>query len=92
MAHSRSAKKRVRQNERRRARNRAQRSAMRTQIKASDAKLESGDLESAAGIVKATLRKVDKTAAKGAIHPRTAARTKSRLQRRLNKSAASKKS
>ena len=64
---------------------------MRKQIKSSDAKLESGDLESAAPVVKATLRKVDKTAAKGAIHARTAARIKSRLQRKLNKAAAAKK-
>ena len=85
MPHSSSAKKRVRQNERRRLRNRSRRSAMKTSIKPFDAKLGSGDIDGASSALKDTLKKVDKTAAKGVIHKRTAARVKSRLQRRLNK-------
>ncbi len=58
---------------------------MRTNIKAVNAKLESGDVEAASDKLKETARRADKTAAKGVIHKRTAARIKSRLQRKLNK-------
>lgn len=65
---------------------------MRTVVKALDAKLGSGDVEAAAVDLKATLRRVDKVAAKGAIKVGTAARIKSRLQRKVNKAGAGKES
>ena len=81
MAHSNSAKKRVRQNERRRARNRADRSRMRTAVKGLRQAIADKDSEKVQELLSDTLRLVDETAQKGVIHRNAAARTKSRLTR-----------
>ena len=84
MAHSISAKKRVRQNEKRRTVNRARKSQVKTLAKRFDEALTKGDTELASVELKALCRKLDKTAATSTMHKKTAARNKSRLSKRLN--------
>ena len=84
MAHSRTAKKAVRQNERRRIRNKAATSTMRTQIKRVHAAVAAGDGTAAAEL--ATAQKlVDKAAKNNRIHANKAARLKSQLAKAANK-------
>ncbi len=84
MANIKSQIKRNRQNERRRVRNKATRSRLRTEAKGVEAAAASGDAETAASRLKGTARQLDKAASKGSIHPRTAARRKSKLARAVN--------
>lgn len=84
MAHSLSAKKRVRQNAKRRAINRARKSQVKTQIKHFEAAVDKGDVEAASEQYKLVAQKLDKVAATSTMHKRTAAREKSRLAKRLN--------
>lgn len=79
MANTKSALKRMRQNERRRLRNRAVRSTVRTAVKV--ARATEGQAASAA--ILEAIRVLDKAAAKGVLHRNTAARKKSALARRL---------
>ena len=84
MAHSLSAKKRVRQNAKRKTINRARKSQVKTQIKHFEAAVASGDVEAASEQYRAVVRKLDKTAATSTMHKQTAARKKSRLAKQLN--------
>ena len=84
MAHSLSAKKRVRQNEKRRAINRARKSSVKTQIKRFEEALASGDIKAAAEQFRLTAKRLDKVASTSTMHKRTAARKKSRLAKKLN--------
>jgi small subunit ribosomal protein S20 len=85
MAHSLSAKKRVRQKAKRRLINRARKSEVKTVIKSLEAAVGSGSKKTAAEQYKIVVRKLDKVAAKGTIHKNRAARLKSRLARKLAK-------
>lgn len=129
MAHSLSAKKRVRQNAKKRLHNRARKNALRTQVKrlnkalwgraaetkAAETKAEKAAAAAAAGgsegetkpetsrtaearaaeskaasmdpvkEFRAAQKRLDRLAAKGVMHPNTAARHKSRLARKLSK-------
>ena len=80
MANTKSAMKRMRQNERRRLRNRAVRSQMRTAVKL--ARSIEGPQQRTS--VAEAIRSLDKAVSKGVIHRNTAARKKSALTRRLN--------
>lgn len=84
MAHSLSAKKRIRQNETRRARNRSRKKDLRGVIRTATETIEQGDAAKAREALRAAMKKIDKTAAQGTLHKNTAARRKSRLQRQLN--------
>ena len=84
MAHSLSAKKRIRQNAKRRTISRARKSQVKTQIKRLEVSVEKGDIEAASEQLKLVTRKLDKTAATSTMHKKTAARKKSRLTKRLN--------
>ncbi len=84
MAHSLSAKKRIRQNEKRRARNRARKDLLKTEVKAFNAVLTAGDFAKAEEQLKSVVSRLDRTAAKHTIHKNTAARKRSRLTKRLN--------
>lgn len=84
MAHSLSAKKRVRQNAKRRTINRARKSQVKTQIKRLETALGEGNVETATAELKATVKKLDKVAATSTMHKKTAARKKSRLTKKLN--------
>ena len=87
MANNPSAIKRNRQTVVRRARNRSQRSHMRTSIKSLRQAIAAGDAQAARNLLPGTLKVVDSTAQKGAIHRNAAARTKSRLERAVAKLA-----
>jgi len=84
VAHSLSAKKRVRQNLKRKTINRARKSQVKTQVKRFTSALEAGDVEAAAEQYRLVAKKLDKTAAASTMHKRTAARKKSRLAKQLN--------
>jgi len=84
VAHSLSAKKRVRQDAKRRAINRSRKSQIKTQVKHFETALASGDAEAASGQYRLVVKKLDKAAATSTMHKKTAARKKSRLARRLN--------
>ena len=84
MAHSLSAKKRIRQNIKRRAINRARKSQIKTQIKQFEAALSSGDVAKAAEQFRLVAKKLDTVASTSTMHKNTAARKKSRLAKRLN--------
>ena len=90
MAHTRSAEKRLRQNEKRRRRNRATMKGIKVQVKAFLAALKDGTPEAAATEYNAVARRLDKAAAKRVVHPNLAARKKSQLARLLDKAAAAK--
>lgn len=83
MANLQSAKKRIRQNVKRRARNRRYRSAARTYVKRCRQLIAQGKLEEAEEAVKQAASTLDKAARKGIIHPNNAARRKSRIMSQL---------
>ena len=86
MAHSLSAIKRVRQNEKQRLRNRSYRTRLRTKIK----KLrEAIEADEAKKLLPDTISLVDVLVKKGILHENTGNRYKSRLTRRLSTLAAS---
>ena len=82
-----SALKANRQNIRRREANRQLRSRLRTSLKAIRASLDDNDVDAAKSALSQTVSIVDKMATKGIIHRNTAGRYKSRLARRLTKTA-----
>jgi small subunit ribosomal protein S20 len=88
VAHSLSAKKRVRQNEKRRTINRARKSQIKTQTKHFEATLTQGDPDKAKEQYRLVAQKLDKVAATSTMHKRTAARRKSRLAKQLNQLTA----
>lgn len=90
MAHSLSAKKRVRQNIKRRSRNRARKEVLKDVVKGYLGALASGDLTKAETELNQVTRRLDKVAAKHTIHKNTAARKRSRLAKRLNVAKAAK--
>jgi small subunit ribosomal protein S20 len=84
VAHSLSAKKRVRQNAKRRTINRARKSQVKTQIKHFEEALNKGNQQQAAEQFSLVVEKLDKVAATSTMHKKTAARKKSRLAKKLN--------
>jgi len=90
VAHSISAKKRVRQNEKRRAINRARKSQVKTLIKRFETAVAGGNLEAAAEQYRLVAQKLDKVASTSTMHKKTAARKKSRLAKKLNSLKAKK--
>ncbi len=84
MAHSLSAKKRVRQNVRKRTLNRSRKSQVKTQIKHLEATIDEGKVTEAQEQFRQLTKKLDKVAATSTMHKKTAARKKSRLAKKLN--------
>jgi small subunit ribosomal protein S20 len=84
MPHTSSAKKRLRQNEKRRLHNRAIKKAVKTQIKKLEAIATEGSVEQLRQEYNLAAKKLDKAAAKRVVHPNLAARKKSQLARLLN--------
>jgi small subunit ribosomal protein S20 len=91
VAHSLSAKKRVRQSVKRRARNRARKDTIKEEVKTFLSALTTGDFKKAGEEFKKVTRVLDRVASKGTIHKNTAARKRSRLAKRLNAAVAAKK-
>ena len=83
MAHSRTARKAVRQNASNRALNRWRLTTMREAIKDLLEKILHGSNDDAVAAYRKTAQLIDRTAAKGVIHKNQAARRKSRLNARL---------
>ncbi|MBS3735350.1 MAG: 30S ribosomal protein S20 [Phycisphaerae bacterium] len=88
MAHTLSAKKRIRQNAKRRSRNRRRKDQIKDAVRGFEQALTAGDHDQAAEQLQVCYRKLDQVAAKGTIHKNTAARKKSRLARRLSRAAS----
>ena len=91
MAHSLSARKRVRQNEKRRSINRSRKSRVKTQIKRFEQAVASGNVDAARKEFAIIVKDTDKVAATGTLHKKTAARKKTRLAKKLNNLIKSKK-
>ena len=83
-----SAKKRMRQNVRRNARNRMRRSSLRTSIRRLHEVIEVGDGDAIRAQWVKTQGLIDRTARLGIMHRNAAARTKSRLARRVQQAAS----
>lgn len=88
MAHSLSAKKRIRQNLKNRARNRARKETIKEQTKIYQAALAGGDHKKADIELRELVSRLDKVASKNTIHKNTASRKRSRLTRHLNAARA----
>ncbi len=84
MANHKSAIKRDRQNKRRNLRNKSRKTAVKTATKKVLAATADGSADDAKSLLTAAQKLIDKTAAKGTIHKRTAARKISRLAKRVN--------
>ncbi len=85
MANTKSAKKAIKVQERRRVRNQMVKSKVRTSIKRARAVLEDGSGDATTQVLKA-VSELDKAVSKGIIHRNQAARKKSRLMKKLNSS------
>lgn len=91
MAHSLSARKRIRQNVTHRARNRWRLVTMRESIKDFNEQILHGSVETATEAFKKCVRAIDRTAQKGVIHSNQASRRKSRLNAKLKAKGLAKK-
>ncbi len=91
MAHSLSAKKRVRQNLKQRARNRNRKTLIRDHVKTFTSVLATGDFAKAEVELNKTAGRLDRVASKGTLHKNTASRKRSRLAKALNKAKAAAK-
>ncbi len=85
VANIKSQKKRILTNAKRQERNKAVKSELRTRVKSATA---SAGSETNTEDVRLAMKRLDKAATKGIIHPNQAARRKSRLMKKIN--AASK--
>lgn len=85
MANHKSAKKRIKTNEKRRVRNRATISKLKTLVKKVEAATEKAEAEK---LYKEAVSYIDRVATRGKIHKNTAARKKSALTTLVNSLAA----
>ncbi len=86
MANTKSAKKRIRSNERKRVRNTMYRSRVKTAVKKAEQSIFTGTPDEAT--IREAISTLDRAAGKGIIHKNNAARRKSRLMKKLNAAAA----
>jgi small subunit ribosomal protein S20 len=82
LANTKSAKKRIRSNERKRERNIMYRSRVKTAVKKAEQSIYSGSPDEA--VIREAISTLDKAAVKGIIHKNNAARRKSRLVKKLH--------
>lgn len=83
MANTKSAIKRIKQNEKRRQRNRATRSTIRTTVKSARSAMAAQPADAKAVVLEA-IRTLDRAVSAGVMHRNTVARRKSSLTRQLN--------
>jgi small subunit ribosomal protein S20 len=85
MANHKSALKRIRQSEKRRLHNRTFRTRARTFVKNARKAIHAStpDISAAEEATRLAVQDLDKAASRGVIHPRNAARRKSRLMKQL---------
>ncbi|MDR0538909.1 MAG: 30S ribosomal protein S20 [Spirochaetaceae bacterium] len=81
---SHSAEKRHRQSEERRIRNKTVKSSIRTSVRKLSGFVVARKTDEAENALKEMIKKLDTAARKGIIHKKTAARKKSRMQKRFN--------
>ena len=91
LANTKSAKKRIRQNSRRRVRNARIRTRARSSVRSARQAVESSDRNAGEVAVKSAIQELDRAASKGVLHRNNAARRKSRLQKQLAKMPSAKK-
>jgi len=84
VAHSLSAKKRIRQNAKHRTLNRARKSVLKTSTKRFLTVIDDSNIEKAQAEYKLLVKKLDQAASTSTMHKNTASRIKSRLAKRLN--------
>lgn len=84
MAHSLSAKKRVRQNAKRNARNKARKELLKNETKAFNAAVTKGDVDAASKALNQLVSSLDRIKTTSTLHRNTAARRRSRLTKKLN--------
>ncbi|NPA90492.1 MAG: 30S ribosomal protein S20 [Chloroflexi bacterium] len=89
MPNTRSAAKRVRQNEKRRLRNRMHKGRARSFVKKALKLIDQGNLEAAEDMVHQAISALDRAWERGVLHKNTVARKKSRLMKRLNEAKRS---
>jgi small subunit ribosomal protein S20 len=89
MPHTRSARKNVRKNKKRRLRNRGIKKVLKVQIKTVLSAAQDGPVEALRDQYRIAAKKLDKAAAKRVIHPNLAARKKSQLAKLLHKKETS---
>jgi small subunit ribosomal protein S20 len=89
MANTASARKRIRQTERRAVRNRARKSRVRTFVKRVEAAIAGGDKAAAAMALTLAQPELQRAASKGVLHLNTIARKLSRLSARIKALPAS---
>jgi len=83
MAHSRQAKKRIRQTARATDKNRARRSRVRTHLRKVEEAIASGDKDAAQAAFRAVQPELHRGAQKGIMHRNTVARSLSRMSRSI---------
>jgi small subunit ribosomal protein S20 len=89
VANTRSARKRIRTNERKRVRNQMYRSRAKTFIKKAEQDIFSGEAtDETAESIREAIRTLDKAANKGILHRNNVARRKSRLMKKLSRARA----
>lgn len=88
MANTASARKRIRQTERRTERNKARKSQMRTAVKKVELAIASGDKSAANDALRAAQPELQRAASRGVTHKNTIARKMSRLNARIKAIAA----
>jgi len=84
LANTKSAKKRIRQNEKRRTRNRVYRGRARTYVRKARTAIETGEVEAARSATLLAVSELDNAAQKGVLHKNNASRRKSRLMKQLS--------
>ena len=88
MPNTASAKKRLRQNAKRRLLNRSIKSQVRSQIRKVREATAAGELDKARDEFRVVAKRIDQASAKNVIHKNAAARTKSRLNRLIKEASA----
>lgn len=88
MPHSVSAKKRVRQNEKRRLHNKERKTRLKTEAKKLLTTLEGGQVDTAQTQLQLLSKLYDKAAKTRLVHPNKASRVKSKMARRINRARA----
>jgi len=83
MANTASARKRIRQTERRTERNKARKSQMRTAVKKVETAIAGGDKTAATEALRAAQPEMQRAAGRGVTHKNTVARKLSRLSARI---------
>ncbi len=84
MAHTKSAKKRIKSSRKKQAYNKPIRSRVKTYLAKAEEILKSGDVKAALEVIRQTTSTLDKAVRQGVIHRNKAARHKSRLVKKLN--------